>query len=269
MRCGNQRRVRRPIPNCVYIDLSRFLAILAVTVLPVRAATAPHPSVKVTFNKQIAPIIYENCSTCHRPGESGPFSLLSYEDVKRHAAQIADVTRRRFMPPWLPEAGYGNFQETRRLTNAQIALIREWVQQGAPLGSAENAPAPPTFPTSEWKLGKPDLVLKVAKPYKLYADGPEVFWNFILPVPINEVKWVKAIEIRPGNPKVFHHANVIIDRAGAARRHEKTPGSGFAGMDLAVEETTFDPDGHFLSWKPGSDPVTYPEGMAWKADPGM
>lgn len=269
MMCGKQWRVQRPSWNCAYIEPSRFFAMLALSAMSLCAATAPHPSVKVTFNKQIAPIIYENCSTCHRPGESGPFSLLSYQDVKSHAEQIADVTKRRFMPPWLPEAGYGNFLETRRLTNEQIALIREWVQQGEPLGSTENAPAPPTFPTSEWTLGKPDLILKVAKPYKLYADGPEVFWNFILPVPINEVRWVKAIDIRPGNPKIFHHANVIIDRAGAARRHEKTPGSGFPGMDLAVEETTFDPDGHFLSWKPGSAPVTYPAGMAWKADPGM
>src|SRR5215471_6000785 len=78
----------------------------------------------VTFNQQIAPIIYKNCSTCHRPGESAPFSLLSYEDAKRHAAQIAKVTKSRFMPPWLPEHGYGDFAEERRLSDAQIALIQ-------------------------------------------------------------------------------------------------------------------------------------------------
>ncbi len=223
---------------------------------------------EVTFNRNIAPIIYKNCSPCHRPGESGPFSLLSYEDVKRHASQIADVTKRRFMPPWLPEAGYGEFEDERRLTTKEIALIGQWVQQGAKLGSTAHAPAPPKF-SSEWQLGPPDMILHVAHPYEVPADGNEIFWNFILPVPIKTERWVRAIEVRPGNARVFHHANVIIDRSGAARRQEKIAGIGFPGMDLTVEETTFDPDGHFLSWKPGSRPVVEPDGMAWRATPGM
>jgi len=86
------------------------------------AAAAKTPAPPPTFYRNIAPIVYQNCSTCHRPGESGPFSLLSYDDVKRHASQIAAVTRQRFMPPWLPEAGYGEFEEERRLSNAQIQL---------------------------------------------------------------------------------------------------------------------------------------------------
>src|SRR6185295_5821192 len=82
-------------------------------------------------------------------------------------------------------------------------------------------------------------------------------------------RWVKAIEVRPGGAKVFHHANVVLDRSRASRRQEKSPGAGFPGMDLNIEEETFDPDGHFLSWKPGSEPVVEPDGMAWRADPGM
>src|SRR5579884_1211404 len=222
----------------------------------------------VTFNGQIAPIIYRECSSCHRPGESAPFSLLSYEDAKRHAAQIATVTGKRFMPPWLPEHGYGEFLEERRLTDAQIELFQEWVKEGAPPGSSAKAPAPPKF-TSDWQLGPPDLILRVSKPYTLPADSTEIFWNFILPVPITTTRWVKAMEVRPGNARVFHHANVILDRSRAALRHETTPGLGFPGMDLVFEEETFDPDGHFLSWKPGADPVVEPDGMAWRADPGM
>jgi Flp pilus assembly protein TadD len=222
----------------------------------------------VTFNRDIAPIIYQNCSTCHRPGESAPFSLLSFEDAKRHAAQIADVTKRHYMPPWLPEAAHGNFEEERRLTSTQIQLIQDWVKQGALPGPTANAPTPPKF-ASEWMLGPPDMVLTVAQPYHLGADGPEVFWNFVVPVPITATRWVRAMEVRPGNAKVFHHANVIIDRSGSARRKEPSPGAGFSGMDLTVEEDTFDPDGHFLSWKAGSAPVEEPEGMAWRAEPGM
>jgi Flp pilus assembly protein TadD len=242
------------------------IALLLIGAATASAASAPQPI--ITFNRIIAPIIYKNCAPCHRPGESGPFSLLSYEDVKRHASQIADVTKRKYMPPWLPEAGYGQFEEERRLTDKEIALIGQWVRQREPRGLAAHAPAPPEF-SSEWQLGPPDLILHVAYPYKVPADGNEIFWNFILPVPVKTERWVRAIEVRPGNPRVFHHANVIIDRSGSARRQEKIAGVGFPGMDLTVEETTFDPDGHFLSWKPGSAPVVEPDGMAWRATPGM
>ena len=146
-------------------------------------ANAAPAAPQVTFYRNIAPIVYKECAPCHRPGESAPFSLLTYEDVKRRAAQIVDVTKRRFMPPWQPEQGYGNFEEERRLSDAQIQLIREWVEQGALAGTAAHSPALPKF-SSEWQLGKPDLVLHVAQPYQLRADGPEVFWNFVIPVPI-------------------------------------------------------------------------------------
>lgn len=223
---------------------------------------------KVTFYGNVAGIVYKECAPCHRPGESAPFSLLTYEDVKRHASQIADVTKRRYMPPWQPEQGYGEFAEARRLSDTQIQLIQQWVEQGELPGPVARAPKPPKF-SSEWQLGPPDLILHVAQPYHLYADGPEVFWNFIVPVPITATRWVKAMEVRPGNPRVFHHANVIIDRSRSSRHHEEKPGAGFPGMDLTVQEDTFDPDSHFLSWKPGSEPVVEPDGMAWRAEPGM
>jgi tetratricopeptide (TPR) repeat protein len=241
-------------------------AVLGLIVIPPMIA-ADQASKHITFYQDIAPLVYRNCSPCHRPGESAPFSLLTYEDVKRHAAQIAAVTRRRYMPPWLPEPGHGEFAEERRLTDPEIQTIQDWVSQGTPLGTGR-APQPPKF-SDEWQLGTPDLILRVSQPFQLPADGDEVFWNFVLPVPITATRWVKAIEVRPGSAKVFHHANVILDRSRASRRQEKIPGAGFPGMDLNVEEETFDPDGHFLSWKPGSEPVIEPDGMAWRADPGM
>jgi tetratricopeptide (TPR) repeat protein/mono/diheme cytochrome c family protein len=227
----------------------------------------PAPAQRVTFSKDIAPIIYGNCAPCHRPGQSGPFPLLTYEDVKGHAAQIADVTKRRYMPPFLPDPRYGDFKEERRLTEAQIGLIQQWVKAGSPEGSRADAPPVPKFP-SEWPLGTPDLVLRVPQRYQLRADGPEVFWNFIIPVPITRARWVKAVDIHPSNPKVIHHASIILDRARSARR--QSPGAnGFAGMDLNITENSFDPDGVFLAWKPGSVPTVSPEGMAWRLAPGM
>ena len=153
-----------------------------LAVLPAMAASAAPAATQVTFYRNIAPIVYRECAPCHRPGESAPFSLLTYDDVKRRASQIADVTKRRYMPPWQPEKGYGDFAEERRLSDAQIQLIREWVDQGSLAGSMAHAPAAPKF-KSEWQLGPPDLVLHVAQPYQLSADGPEVFWNFVVRCP--------------------------------------------------------------------------------------
>src|SRR3954451_13146931 len=118
----------------------------------------------VTYYGQIAPIVVRDCAPCHRPGESGPFSLLTYADVKKRAAQIVKVTSSRFMPPWLPEPGYGEFKEERRLTDAQIQLIAEWVKEGTPAGTPrKNTEAPRA--ASDWPLGQPDLVLRSARPY--------------------------------------------------------------------------------------------------------
>ena len=106
------------------------------------------------------------------------FSLLSFPDVKKRAAQIAAITRNGYMPPWLPEHGYGDFANDRSLTPAQIETIAAWVRAGAPEGSASNVPVPPAFPT-EWQLGKPDLVLEAKNPADLPPSGPDLYWNVI------------------------------------------------------------------------------------------
>src|SRR4051812_776256 len=131
----------------------------------------------VTYYGQIAPIVVRDCAPCHRPGESGPFSLLTYADVKKRAAQIVKVTSSRFMPPWLPEPGYGEFKEERRLTDAQIKLFEEWVKQGTPAGTPVKGADAPQF-SDGWLMGQPDLVLRSSKPYTVPADAGETFWNF-------------------------------------------------------------------------------------------
>ena len=172
------------------------------------------------------------------------------------------------MPPWLPEAGYGNFTDELILNNAQIATIRQWVEEGTPAGNVSDAPTAPKS-SDGWRLGPPDLIVEANKPFLLTADGPDQFWNFVLPLGLTETRWVKAVEIRPGNARVFHHANLLLDRSGTARRMETAPGAGFAGMDLSIEEDNFDPDSHFLFWKPSSLPWVEPDGLAWRATPGM
>ncbi len=221
----------------------------------------------LTFNRDIAPIIFQSCSVCHRPGDAGSFPLFTYRDVKSHAKQIADVTRSHFMPPWLPAPGDFKFADERRLTPEQIAVIRKWVEQGAKEGEARDLPVAPKF-TPGWQLGEPDLVLKADKPYMLPASGSDRYWNFVLRVPIDKTRWVKAVEIRPADKRLVHHANMLVDRMQSARHLESERGAGFRGMEISLESEAFDPDSHFLFWKPGSFPYVEPDGLALRLDPG-
>lgn len=242
------------------------LSIVVLLALRVLVAAQERPR-DVTFNRDVAPIIFKNCSVCHRPGESGPFPLLNYEDVKSHARQIVMVTRTRFMPPWLPGPSDFKFADERGLTVEQIATIAKWVEQGTRQGDPHDLPSTPKF-TQGWQLGEPDVVLKAEKPYMLPATGSDQYWNFVLPVPFKVTRWVKAVEIRPADKRLVHHANMLVDRAQSARHMEPEPGAGFGGMEISLESEGFDPESHFLFWKPGSLPYVEPDDMALKIDPG-
>lgn len=226
-------------------------------------------SAPVTFDKDIAPVVFRNCSPCHRPGEIGPFSLLSYQDVRKHARQIGIVTRSRYMPPWPPAHGAGEFENERRLTPRQIDLIAAWIHEGTPEGSPADLPPLPHF-TEGWQLGPPDLVLKMSKPFLLTASGSDIFRNFVIPVNLKHTRYVRAVELRPGEKNLVHHANIVVDRARSLRHRDGEDGQpGFPGMDVITASAgEFDPDSHFLFWKPGSPPQVEPADMAWRLDPG-
>ncbi len=154
------------------------------------------------------------------------------------------------------------------LTDTQIRLIADWVNAGTPEGPVAEIPPPPQF-TSGWQLGPPDLILQAARPFFMPASGPDVFWNFIFKADVKETRYVRAIEIRPtSGDRNVHHANLLIDRTGSVRRLETTPGAGFPGMDLVIDRNPFDPESHFLFWKPGTVPYSEPDGFSWRLDPG-
>jgi len=232
-------------------------------------ANSTVPADTVTWSRDIAPLVYNHCTTCHHPGGAGPFSLLTYPDARRWAPQMVTVTQSRFMPPWLPEPGYGDFADVRRLSDHEQALIQRWAKAGMPQGDLKDAPAPPHY-DSTWLLGKPDLILKVDRPFTLNGGGTDVFRNFILPYPLKQTHYIRAMEIRPGAPQVVHHANVVIDRTGSLRRQRPDDWqSGIAGMELILDAgNRFDPDSHFLFWKPDTPALIEPEGMPWRLDPG-
>ncbi|HEX7695805.1 MAG TPA: tetratricopeptide repeat protein [Candidatus Acidoferrum sp.] len=249
-----------------------FFALMAGASL--RSNSAPLPQTRggaadptITFNRDVAPILFQYCANCHRPGEAGPFPLLTYKDAKAHAKQMAAVTQSRFMPPWLPEPGEFKFANELRLSDGQIGMIEKWVEQGAAEGAPSDLPPPPEF-VEGWQIGNPDLIVKAEKPYHLPASGTDQYWNFVFRTPVKETRWLKALEIRPGDKRLVHHANVLVDRTQSARSQESSPGAGFGGMEIKLESEAFDPDSHFLFWKPGTVPYTEPEGMALRLDAG-
>ena len=209
----------------------------------------------VTFNRDIAPILFTNCSECHRPGEAAPFSLLSYEEGSRHAKQIVAVTQSRFMPPWHPVAGFGHFQNERRLSVGEIALIQQWVQDGKPIGAADDQLPAPEFPRG-WRLGKPDLVLRMDEAFELDADGPDIHQHFVLPTGLRRDRLVAALEFRPGNPRVVHHACFYVDTSGAGRRLvARSPDVGYGSF----VGPGFENIGALRSWLPGMSPQRLPK----------
>ncbi|MGA7413845.1 MAG: tetratricopeptide repeat protein [Bryobacteraceae bacterium] len=174
------------------------------------------------------------------------------------------------MPPWPPEANHGDFLGDRHLTEAQVKLIADWVKHGAPEGNPAEAPAPPHF-TQGWQMGVPDLVIRMPHPYQLGTEESDVWRNFIVPTGLKETKYVRALELRLDHPRAVHHANIVLDRAQTLRQRDGKDGlPGFPGMDVTTEAAAndFDPDSHFLFWKPGTVPTREPPDMSWKLDPG-
>jgi tetratricopeptide (TPR) repeat protein len=252
----------------------------------------------VTFNEDIAPILFDNCASCHRPIEDrrlraerfgaqaastssasddplcvagAPFSVLDYGSVFRYARAISSAVQRRAMPPWLPEPGHGEFVGERRLRDDQITLIAKWVESGAPEGNPAHTPKLPTF-SGGWQLGTPDLVLTLPEAYVLQpfesAQGRpqpgtrDVFRNFVIPIPITTRRYVRAVEFRADRPQALHHADVAIDLGRVSRALDRAePGPGFAAMDSAQVYNVY-------GWSPGKVPVMEPSDNAWTLEPG-
>ena len=241
-------------------------AVWLVCGCPAGPARAAAP---VTFTKRVAPILFSQCATCHRPDGPAPFSLLTYADARRHAAQIAAVTRERIMPPWKPEADGPRLLNERRLTAAQIDTLEQWLRDGTPEGTASDLLPAPVWSTA-WQLGAPDLVVDLPE-YVVPAGGADVFRNFVVPVPASAARYVRGLEFRPGNPAV-HHANIRIDPTRASREFaaadlSQRSGAGAAAQyEGAILKTADYPDGHFLGWTPGQITPLAPPGLAWRLE---
>jgi tetratricopeptide (TPR) repeat protein/mono/diheme cytochrome c family protein len=224
----------------------------------------PRPHGQLTFTKDVAPIIFQQCASCHRPGQSAPFSLLTLDEMRKHATDIADLTRRRVMPPWLPEHGYGEFAGERRLSVDELGVIQQWIAEGANEGRALDLPPVPTW-SGDWQLGTPDLIVTMPEPYNMLAEGRDVNRNFVVPVPISAKRYVKSVEFHPGNPKIVHHAFIKVDRTGQSRLLDsEDPEPGFPGINPPAESPASD----FLGWQPGRRAEFGRPGLSWPLEPG-
>ena len=220
---------------------------------------------------EVAPIVYEHCGVCHRPGEAAPFSLLTYEDVRKKARQIRVVTESGYMPPWLPapstDPHVSAFEGDRSLPGDERDLLLAWIEAGAPEGPRQAAPPPPAWPT-DWQLGPPDLVLTMPEAFQLPEEGRDIYRNFVIPaVPVGSgggQRYVRAVEWRPDNRQVVHHAVLYIDRSGGARAREREdPLPGYGGMSASP---ALMPEGQFYGWTPGNVPRPGSEEFSWLLD---
>ena len=211
---------------------------------------------RVTYARDIAPIVYENCASCHRDGEVAPFSLSNYDEVKRHAATMEAVTRSRYMPPWKAAPDGDKFAGERRLSDAQIGTIKKWVDEGMPEGDPADLPPAPHY-ASGWRLGEPDAVVQPDAAYSVPADGDDVYRCFVIPTDYSADRYLSGLEVHPGNGKIVHHIIVYLDTTGAAReRDAQDPGPGYTSFG----GPGFRPSGALGGWAPGNDPMMTPPG---------
>ncbi len=213
--------------------------------------TDPTPEVgQVNYADHVATILQNKCQNCHRPGQVGGFSLLTYDDARKKAGMIAEVVDNRRMPPWHADPRYGHFANDRKLTGRERATLLAWAEQGTPLGDPSKVPPAKTFPEG-WTVGKPDLVFELPESNVIPAQGTVPYYHITVDPGLKEDIWVQAAEARPGNPAIVHHIIVYVIPPGADRG--RTLGEG---------------RGHLCGYAPGDMPSVYPEGTAKRIPAG-
>jgi Copper type II ascorbate-dependent monooxygenase, C-terminal domain len=255
------------------------LGVLWIGVLAtswVRAAdqyAAKPPSNVPTFTKDVAPILYKNCTTCHRPGEIAPMSLLTYEDARPWAKAIRDEVSERNMPPWHADAPHGTFLNERGLTDDERETLVRWASGGAPKGKAEDLPPKPEY-SDGWSIGKPDAVFEMAEPYKVPADGVVAYEYVYIPTNFTEPKWVQAIEIRPGDPSVVHHvlmyyrAKPDLQRTPVLQPNKQLSQLPESPTGVFPRRKDLPPARIVATYAPGTNPEVMPPGAALRLEPG-
>ncbi|HKV04339.1 MAG TPA: cytochrome c [Candidatus Acidoferrales bacterium] len=236
------------------------IAALALFIASAGEAQTSAPAAP-TFSKDVAPIFYKNCVTCHRPGSVAPMSLITYEDARPWATTIGEKVAQGNMPPWHSSDPRGTFLNDRRLTQDEKDTIIRWVSAGAPQGNAADMPPAPEF-AEGWQIGKPDVVLSMSEPFEVPASGTIPYQYFKVPTNFTEDNWVQAIEVRPGARNVVHHILVFSKAPGEGRRtdiitvvphlEERHRAAGQPDDNPGVLIATTAPGTNAMSFQPGT-----------------
>lgn len=194
-------------------------------------AVSPADAESITFAEHIAPIVHQKCAICHRAGQSGPFELVTFEDVRDRSETIQAVVHDNYMPPWKPVNTEIRYANDRRLTTEERGLLDRWIEAGTPAGDLATV-QPPEY-EGGWSLGQPDLILTMDQPFQVPASGPDIYRSFVFPAALTQDRWVKAVEVRPSARGVVHHALFFTDQTGTAREDDGKDGQpGFKGMNF-------------------------------------
>ena len=211
------------------------LATLAIAGVASGSAFAAAPA-KPTYTKDVAPIMFENCTSCHRAGQIGPMSLLSYQEVRPWAKAIGKNVSDGAMPPWGADHGFGPWQDDRSMSQDEIDTVVNWVNNGAPRGNPKDMPAVPVYSKSEWNLGEPDYVIEFEN-FDVPGNGPDLFHDHVINTDLSEDKWITKVEVLPGADEVVHHVILWKGDQGGGKA------TGWIG-----------------AWAAGAEPMNFPEG---------
>ncbi|WP_230774069.1 c-type cytochrome [Roseiconus lacunae] len=220
-------------------SLRRFLAGATMLLMSAWSAGAGSTTESVDYENDVAPIIAQHCSGCHQPNQSGPFPLLTFEDVATQAETIEAVIAEGYMPPWKPVDTGVKFVNERHINDHDREVISAWIAAGKPRGQRPQSSQVSAVGTAEqsdqtdWLLGQPDLVVSMKAPFKIPADGPDLYRSFVFEVGLTEDRWIKAMEVRPSARGAMHHALFFVDPTGKLReRHGSDGRTGFNGMSF-------------------------------------
>ena len=241
------------------ITCSFFLFLLVASNLQAQAPT---------FHADVAPIIYQNCTQCHRVGEIGPMPFTNYDEVSGYGEFISYVTESGYMPPWTPDPSYSTLRGERFLTDEQVQVLADWYEGGMIEGDPADNPGLPEFPEGS-QIGEPDLVLSMPEPYVHAGDMQEQYQVFVLETGVTEEKEIRAVEIRPGNSAIAHHtligyteSSTAISGAEALDAADPSPGyESFGDYGVNVEDFLFG------GWVPGASPTEFPSTIGKKIGP--
>jgi hypothetical protein len=226
-----------------------------------------------TFNKDVAPILYKNCTQCHRPGEIAPMSLLTYEAARPWARSIRDKVSEGVMPPWHADAPAGTFENERRLSDVERRTLVAWANGGAPQGNPADLPAAPTY-TNGWLIGKPDVVFEMLEDFSVPAEGEVQYEYFYIPTNFTEPKFVEAIEVRPGNRELVHHVLVYhkvssdVKQPPALRPNTTLQALPLPTVGTRAQRRDRVPARLLATFAPGTSPQVFRSGTALRLEPG-